>query len=193
MSKATPKTGAAEPATDPLARLLQAHPQTAFDYLEFRRVMAGNAAALAAERAEKEDLTRLRQCLEAMEHAHALDDPSQEAAADADFHLAIYQAAHNAVMSQVMRRIFEMLRGGVFYDRADLYRRRGVREGFLRQHQAIWKAVADGNPEVARHAAEAHIDSIEEALREAQHADARREVALRRRSGSDLTTRMRGG
>ncbi len=191
-TKTLPKNHPPEPGNDPLARLLQSHPQTAFDYLEFRRVMAGNAAALAAERASAEDLMRLRTCLEAMERTHALDDPTQEAAADADFHLAIYQAAHNEVMTQVMRRIFEMLRGGVFYDRADLYRRRGVREGFLRQHQAIWKAIAEGNPEVARHAAETHINSIEEALREAQHADARREVAVRRRSGSDLIGRPRG-
>ncbi|TAN62180.1 MAG: FCD domain-containing protein [Magnetospirillum sp.] len=183
----------AEPANDPLARLLQAHPQTAYDYLEFRRLMAGNAAALAAERADEADLARLRACMEAMERAHALDDPAQEATADADFHLAIYQAAHNLVMTQVMRRIFEMLKGGVFYDRADLYRRRGVRDGFLRQHQAIWQAIAAGDPEAARTLAEAHIRSTEEALREAQHADARREVALRRRSGSDLTGRTRAG
>ena len=79
----------AEPATDPLARLLQAHPETAYDYLEFRKVMAGSAAALAAERATPEDLARLRACLEAMAKAHALDDPAQEAAADAEFHAAV--------------------------------------------------------------------------------------------------------
>jgi GntR family transcriptional repressor for pyruvate dehydrogenase complex len=183
---------AAEPARDPLARLLQAHPQTAYDYLEFRYLMAGNAAALAAERATESDLAHMRACIEAMEKAHAIDDPAQEAAADAEFHLAIYEASQNLVMTQVMRRIFDMLKGGVFYDRADLYRRRGVREGFLRQHQAIWHAIASGNPETARTMAEAHISSIREALREAQHDDARREVALRRRGGSDLTARPRG-
>ncbi len=182
----------AEPARDPLARLLQAHPQTAYDYLEFRYLMAGNAAALAAERATESDLARMRACIEAMETAHAIDDPAQEAAADAEFHLAIYEASQNLVMTQVMRRIFEMLKGGVFYDRADLYRRRGVREGFLRQHQAIWHAIASGNPEAARATAEAHISSIREALREAQHDDARREVALRRRGGSDLVARPKG-
>lgn len=192
MMHAAPKT-ADPPATDPLARLLQAHPETAYDYLEFRRVMAGNAAALAAERATDEDLGRVRACLDAMEKAHALDDPAQEAAADAEFHMAIYEAAHNQIMVQVMRRIFEMLKGGVFYDRGDLYRRKGVRDGFLRQHQAIWHAIAAGNPETARAVAEAHIASTEEALREAQHADSRREVALRRRTGSDLTGRPRDG
>lgn len=188
-SAAKPK---AEPATDPLSRLLQAHPETVFDYFEFRRVMAGNAAALAAERATDEDLARLKDRIAAVEAAHAIDDPDQEATADAEFHLAIYEAAHNLVMTQVMRRVFDMLKTGVFYDRTDLYRRRGVRDSFLRQHQAIWHAIAAGNPEVARNVAESHIRSTEQALREAQHADARRETALRRRAGSDLTARQRG-
>ncbi len=192
MMHALPKP-ADPPATDPLARLLQAHPETVFDYFEFRRVMAGNAAALAAERATQEDLARLRACMDAMEKAHALDDPAQEAATDAEFHLAVYESAHNLVMSQVMHRIFDMLKVGVFYDRIDLYRRRGVRDAFLRQHQAIWQAIASGNPEAARTMAEAHINSTEESLREAQFANSRRDVALRRRAGSDLTGRIRAG
>src|SRR3954452_25047541 len=79
---------------DPLARLLQCHPETAFDYLEFRRMMAGPAAALAAERATPEDLKRLDGCMRAMEKAYELDDLSQEVAADVAFHLAIYEASH---------------------------------------------------------------------------------------------------
>ena len=54
---------------DPLARLLQCHPETAFDYLEFRRMMAGPAAAFAAERATPQDIDRLRASLRAMEEA----------------------------------------------------------------------------------------------------------------------------
>ncbi|MGP0060495.1 MAG: FCD domain-containing protein [Beijerinckiaceae bacterium] len=180
-----------EPAIDGLTRLLQAHPETVFDYFEFRRLMAGNAAALAAERATEKDLAHLKACFEALEKAHDGDDPEVETQADADFHLAIYEAAHNLVMAQVMFRVFGMLKGGMFYDRADLYRRKGVRDRFRRQHQAIWHAIAAGNPVAARSMAEAHIGSIEEALREAQHADARREIAFRRRAGSDLTKRPR--
>lgn len=177
--------------TDTFASLLRTHPEKAYDYLEFRRLVAGVAAALAAERGNPEEIAHLRQCLEAMEAAHATDSHEDEAAADAAFHLAIYEAAHNEMMLHIMRPIFEMLRQGVFYDRTDLYLRKGVRDGFLRQHQAIYHAIAAGNPEAARLAAEAHLASTEEALREAQKADARREVALRRQSGSDLVARGR--
>lgn len=173
---------------DPLTRLLQCHPETAFDYLEFRRMMAGPSAAFAAERATPEDIERLRACLTAMEEAHGLDDPSREAAADAEFHLAIYEAAHNQVMIGIMRQFIRMMSENVFYDRTSLYLRRGVRDSFLRQHQAIFHAIAAGNPEAARATADAHIASTTEALREAQRADARLEVALRRQQGVNLVT-----
>ena len=173
---------------DPLARLLQCHPETAFDYLEFRRMMAGPAAALAAERATPEDIERLGNCLRTMEETHELDDPSQEAAADASFHLAIYEASHNQVLIRIMQQFIRMMREDVFYERTSLYQRRGVRDSFLRQHQAIYHAIAAGNPEAARATADAHLASTMEALREAQRADARLEVALRRQQGAKLVT-----
>ena len=173
---------------DPLARLLQCHPETAFDYLEFRRMMAGPAAAFAAERATAEDIERLGECLHAMEEAHQLDDPSQEAAADASFHLAIYEASHNQVLIRIMQQFIRMMSEDVFYERTSLYQRRGVRDSFLRQHQAIYHAIAAGNPEAARATADAHLASTMEALREAQRADARLEVALRRQQGAKLVT-----
>jgi len=178
---------------EPLAGLLRLHPETAGDYFEFRRLMAGEVAALAAQRASAADHERLAGCVAALEAAHLLDDPDQEAAADTDFHLAICEAAHNQLIVLVMRPIFEMLRGGVFYDRCDLYRRSGVRDAFLEQHRALWSAIRDGRAEAARTLGELHITATEEALREARAADARLQVALRRRDGPGLTSRPRPG
>jgi GntR family transcriptional repressor for pyruvate dehydrogenase complex len=188
-----------EPAADdtvpaePLAGLLRLHPETAFDYFEFRRLMAGEVAFLAARRATPADLDRLAAGVLALEEAHLLDDPDQEAAADTEFHLAICEAAHNQLIVLVMRPIFEMLRGGVFYDRCDLYRRRGVRDAFLDQHRALWAAIRTGDADQARRLGEMHITETEEALRDAREADARHLVALRRRAGPGLTSRPRPG
>lgn len=189
MTKTDPSPG---DGVELLARLLTSHPETAFDYLEFRSLLGGEAAACAAERATDEELAYLRQCLDQVETAHSLDDPAQEALADAQFHLAIYEAAHNVVMAHIMRGLFDMLRAGVFYDRADLYLRRGVRDSFLRQHQAIFAAIAARNPGAARATAEAHIAATAEALRAAQLADQRREVSQRRAEGAELTVSKRG-
>jgi len=179
------------PIGDTFATLLRSHPETAFDYLEFRGLLAGEATAFAAQRASPAEVARIGACLKAMEQAHALDDPEQEAAADAHFHLAIYEGVHNQVMLHIMRPLFEMLRLGVFYERTELYLRRGVREVFLRQHQAIYQAIAAGDAEGARAAASAHLASTAEALREAQWAAHRREVSGRRRNGSGLVSNGR--
>jgi len=178
-------------STDTFANLLRSHADSAYDYLEFRRLLAGQASALAAERATPEEIDQLRVKLQAIETAHALDDPAQEVTADIEFHLAIYHATHNVVMVHIITRLFDLLRQGVFFDRSDLYLRRGVRDGFLRQHQALFRAVAAGDAATARQAAENHLDSTVEALREAQRADQRREISLRRRDGSGLVAKAR--
>jgi len=170
-----------------LARLLNSHPETAFDYLEFRSLLGGEAAAYAAQRASEEEILKIRACLADVEKAHQLDDPTQEVQADSLFHLAIYEAAHNEVITHIMRVVFEMLRYDVFYDRSVLYQRRGVRDSFLRQHQALSAAIAARDPDAARLAAKEHLASAAEALREYQLADRRREVSSRRAEGAGLT------
>lgn len=174
-----------------LSRLLHSHPETAYDYLEFRNILAGEATAFAAERATDADLARIKECLDQLKDAHSRNDPLAEAAADADFHLSIYDSAKNSVMTHIMRRLFEMLSSGVFYDRAGLRMRRGVRENFMTQHQKIYEAIAARNPEAARIAAQAHIISTREALLEAKQEDHRLEVSKRRQQGSDLVVRRR--
>ncbi len=174
--------------TAPLAAVMQSRPETTFDYLEFRGIVESSAAAMAAERGTEVDRDLIRAAFAAMERAHGLDDPTEEADADADFHMALYEAGHNVVMLHIMRSLSDMLRGEVFYNRARLYRRQGVRELLLEQHRAIHDAVVAGQPDAARDAALAHITFTRDALKEIAKADARLEVSLRRIAGSDITT-----
>ena len=61
--------------TDPLAKLLRSRPKTADDYLEFRQVIEGTAAELAAQRATDIDLDVLTSCMRRIEASHGKDDP----------------------------------------------------------------------------------------------------------------------
>jgi GntR family transcriptional repressor for pyruvate dehydrogenase complex len=97
-----------------------------------------------------------------MEAAHSQDDSTDEAESDADFHLAVYEASHNLVMLHIMRSLSDMLRKDVFYNRAKLYQRQGVRELLLEQHRAVYQTVMAGDPDAAKAAAEAHIDFTRE-------------------------------
>lgn len=172
--------------TEPLSTVLQTRPETTFDYMEFRCIVEGSAAYLAALRATDVDRQLLKECFEAMERAHSKDDPSEEADVDADFHLALYEASHNVVMLHIMRSLSVMLRNDVFYNRNKLYQRPGVRDLLLEQHRAVFEAVMAGDTETARASAEAHINFTRQALREIAEADARLEVSLRRIARSDL-------
>ncbi len=174
--------------TAPLAAVMQSHPETTFDYLEFRCIVEGSAAAMAARKATEIDRDLVHGTFATMERAHGQDDPTEEADADAAFHMAVYEACHNVVMLHIMRSLSDMLRGEVFYNRAKLYQRPGVRVLLLDQHRAIHDAVVAGDPEAARAAAEAHLNFTRDALQEIAKADARLEVSLRRIAGSDITT-----
>ncbi|CAA7615447.1 Pyruvate dehydrogenase complex repressor [Candidatus Terasakiella magnetica] len=174
--------------TEPLYSALASRPETTFDYLEFRRFVEGSAAYFAALRGTDVDRDLIRECFDTMETAHHKDDSSDEADADADFHLSVYEASHNLVMLHIMRSLSDMLRNDVFYNRAKLYQRQGVRELLLEQHRAVYEAVMAGDPDAARAAAEAHIDFTRDALLEIAKADARLEVSLRRIGRGDLVT-----
>ena len=94
-------------------------------------------------------------------------------------------------MLHVMRSLSDMLRNEVFYNRAKLYQRPGVRELLLDQHRGIHDAVMAGAPGQAQAAAEAHIRFTRETLHEIARADARLEVSLRRIAGSDIIQPVR--
>ncbi len=184
-----PGSGAAVAAigtsiTDPLAKLLCSRSETTDDYLEFRQAVDGAAAELAANPATEIDLEAITRCMRRIEGSHGKDDPIDEAEADADLHIAVYEAAHNVVLLHVMRALAQMLRADVFYNRDKLYSRRGVRDLLLEQHAAIHAAIMARDPQAARIAAERHINFTRTATKEITEAEARIEVSLRRLDGA---------
>jgi GntR family transcriptional repressor for pyruvate dehydrogenase complex len=163
-----------------LAMLLRAHPETTYDYLEFRLIVAAAACRMAAERATEDDRGKLTRAYEAVVAALGRNDPRQAAEADVHFHLACYEASHNAVMLHIMRTFFLMLCHDVFYDLRQFYEREGVRQLLLRQHKAILDAILASDPQAAARAAERHIVYTREAVQESRLAGQRLAVAMRR-------------
>jgi GntR family transcriptional repressor for pyruvate dehydrogenase complex len=174
------------PLTQPLAAMMQSNEQALIDYLEYRTLVEGEAARLAALRATGVERTAIAECMERMRAAHELDDPTAEGEADVDMHLLIYEAAHNLVLLHVMRAFSEMLRGGVFYNRHQLYVRPGVRDLLLEQHLAIGEAVLAGDPEQAAEAASKHVRATAATLEEVRLEQTRVARALRRMGRSEF-------
>lgn len=164
----------------PLIALFATHDEALFDYLAFRRDLEGMAAERAARFATETDHTVISAVFKKIEKAHKIHNPDEEARLDADFHMAIVEAAHNVVMLHMMRSMFELLRQGVFYNRQLLFDVRDTRELLLDQHRAIHDAILARNPVAARSAVEDHLGFIEAAMRDQIRANAQEEVAMLR-------------
>lgn len=125
--------------------------------LEMRMGFEAEMADLAARRRTDADLAALRAALAAMAESRDVD---ASIAADAAFHAAIASATGNphflrftqflGVRLVPSRRLY--LRGD------DPVRHQHHAHGINRDHQAIYAAIAAGDPDAARRAARAHID-----------------------------------
>jgi GntR family transcriptional repressor for pyruvate dehydrogenase complex len=136
------------------------------EYLECRRIVETEAAALAAERAAPEQLSALEQRLGEMRSAvRARPARVQEAAyraAEVAFRAALVAAAGNRPLAALVQRIdAALLAAGYPPARPGLRRTRAIP-----QHEAILAAVRAGDPGGARAAVSAHLDSVETHLRE---------------------------
>ena len=160
-----------------LVRLFAAHDEAVFDYLAFRRDLEGMTAERAATRGSDTDLKVVDALFCKMEAAHAKRNPEEEATLDAHFHLSIVEAAHNVVMLHMMRSMFELLHGGVFYNRQIMFRQRITRSTLLDQHRAINAAIQARDGPAARAAAEAHLDYVRDSLTEWRALARKEEVA----------------
>ena len=177
------------PMIDPLTSLFQSSDQALEDYLEYRCLIEGEAARLAAARATDVERDAISRCLDKLRAAHDSDDLAAEAETDAELHMLIYEAAHNLVLLHIMRALYEMLRSDAFYNRRQLYAKSGSRDLLLDQHFAIAEAILARNPEAAAAAATAHIRGIAQALKEMRQEETRVARALRRMGRSELLAR----
>ncbi|MDQ0449620.1 FCD domain-containing protein [Methylobacterium aerolatum] len=178
--------------TDPLIALIASHADVVDDYLEFRATTERMAARLAAERANAVDRARLAACLERIDRAHGEGAPLEEAEADVELHLAVYEASHNLVVLHTMRALSGMLRQGVIENREKLFARPETRDRLRDQHRAIIESVLAGDAAKAAEAAEAHIHYTHRALTEIRASEARLQVSLRRLNHGGLTAKHKG-
>ncbi|MGX9947916.1 FCD domain-containing protein [Bradyrhizobium denitrificans] len=174
---------------DPLIEMLANRMEVADDYLEFRDVVESSAAAMAADRATEIDLRTLRDCLDRIDRAHAKGDPVEEADADAEFHMTIYEACHNIVILQIMRALSSNLRTDVLHNRERLFTIPFTRDLLRNQHREIGDAILGRDPEAASRAAHAHLAYLRNATREIREAEAKLGISLRRLEGGGLASR----
>ncbi|MBK4217463.1 FCD domain-containing protein [Paracoccus caeni] len=172
--------------TDPLLALLADKPELTDHYLEFRDVVESRAAALAAERGTEIDMQAIRDCRTRIEKAHEAGLAEDEAAADADLHIAIYEASHNLVLLQIMRALASGLRSDIARNRSRIFAVREIRETLRDQHLSIAQAILDRDPVAAESASHAHLSFVRQSERELREMERQTDLSLRRQESGGI-------
>ena len=116
------------------------------DVAILRTLLEPGTAALAALRAEPEDLQRLEEALHKMEVALTTGDLDSQIASDAEFHLALTAASHNKLLLAIFSGIQYVLQRAIKtgYTRPGKLRRDAVE--VLNNHRALFSAIKAGDP-----------------------------------------------
>jgi GntR family transcriptional repressor for pyruvate dehydrogenase complex len=170
--------------TDPWQQMLNDHPDIHGDMLEFRHMLEGQAAQLAAERGTQEDFDRIRSCYEALERAFEEQDLERCIETDVEFHQAIAEASHNVLIGHLSSSLHKVMEGHVQGNLEYLNARPELWAQLREQHRAIWDAVRERCMDVAGRAAHHHLDFVQQTMRETRKNEGRRSAATRRLSAA---------
>jgi GntR family transcriptional repressor for pyruvate dehydrogenase complex len=149
------------PLNRSLALLLSLEEGNLRELYELRRMLEGEAAALAAARRSDEDLASMAAAVEDM--AQGLDDRDAYASADVRFHVAVAAATGNRVALHAMHAIRELLERAL----EQVYGIPGSATRSLEQHREILGAIRAGDAEEARGRMRRHLTRVEQEIHDA--------------------------
>jgi GntR family transcriptional repressor for pyruvate dehydrogenase complex len=153
------KSLAAGRITEPLDHLIREDIHTVFELIEVRKSIEIWNAYYAAERANDEDVARLENSVESMrikieQHSSAVEE-------DANFHIAVSQAAHNKIQTHLMFSIYDILKESIanYFDNFKL-------NYILDQHSRVVEAIKKKDPVMASRRMREHLDYVESVVKE---------------------------
>jgi GntR family transcriptional repressor for pyruvate dehydrogenase complex len=140
----------------PLATLLIEEKKALADIFETRKLIEPHIASLAAERATKRDIERMKMIL------HKQKEQVQQGAtgveADAEFHYAIGQATQNQALQKLVSGLMDILS----HSREESLQTPGRSQASLDSHYKILFAIEDHDKQRARQAMLHHIEQVEQ-------------------------------
>jgi DNA-binding FadR family transcriptional regulator len=134
---------------------------------EFRRVQETAASRCAATRATPAELRAIETAADLCREGHLTGVSELFDRGDDEFHLGIAAASHNAFLVAAMREVRRLQRQSSIIGLQGAMG--GHAEEALAEHDAIYRAIRDGDPDAAAQAAAVHIDNtLEDYRREIQ-------------------------
>ena len=131
------------------------------ELFEVRRILEGEAAALAAMRRSKNRLLEMSTAIGDMEEG--LGSEHEFITADLEFHLTVAWATKNRVIVQLMNAIRSLLQQSL----SSSYHIKGSPERAIEMHRLILEAIAERRPEEARQRMQEHVARVERDIRSA--------------------------
>ncbi len=128
--------------------------RSTLDLVEVREILEPEIAAMAASRANEEDLAALKKAVALMDAAK--DDPDTFIDGDMDFHLALAEGSQNVLILVLIDTLVDLLQ--------DQRKRISLVPGGITRaqehHQAVLQAVLNRDPDAAREAMRVHLQQI---------------------------------
>lgn len=152
---------------EPLSFLLQVEIDDIMQLLEVRKILEVETAALAALRAEPENIEEMKSALTGMieeVNAGQIGDLS-----DAAFHFAVARAAHNPILIKVMYTISDLMTNTFRASRQKLFLVEEMPQLLYQSHHGVLEAIISKNPSIARRRMREHLSMVEEAMKRLKH------------------------
>ncbi|ETD66935.1 transcriptional regulator [Pelistega indica] len=162
-----------------LSKLVSEDPNYRFDVQEARAVLEGGTAWYASLRATAEEKREIRQAYEQLLEYQQQGNLILASDADANFHLVIAEASHNAVLIQLMRNVFELLHHNVVLARHKMYSDAEMVDNLNEQHKELVEAIEKGDAQNALNIVQGHIHYVIDKVKEINESEARRERTSR--------------
>ena len=143
----------------PLAWMLFIEKDTDLELYEARKILEVQAAGLAAERAEEDEINEMFEALEVMR----MDLQKQRLGEDADhnFHYAIARATHNKILFRLMNTISDTMRKTLKTSRSKLYEDKNTPEKLYKEHYFLYEAIKNHDVERAQKLMLDHLVGVE--------------------------------
>jgi len=132
------------------------------ELMQVRRILEGEAAALAAQHATPQDLLNMERLLENMKAT--AEKREQGVDFDLYFHFAIGRATHNRVLYRLINTLDKMMHHTFLRDRQEMYASPGVAQRIINEHEAVLQAIRNRDPEAARRGMLNHLEHVEAGL-----------------------------
>lgn len=146
----------------PLAWMLFIEKDTELELYEARKILEVQAAGLAAERAEDDEMNDMFKALESMR----IDLQNQRLGEEADhqFHYTIARATHNKILFRLMNTISDTMQKSLKLSRLKLYEDTSSPERLFQEHCSIYEAIKNHDSENAQKLMYEHLVGVENQL-----------------------------